>query len=642
MGEQKQDVITAVRFHPFFQGAEPIVISLLLEMCEERYFTVGEIVLHARERRTGLYLVIEGIAEVYVKDEQHDRNEVLEIIGKEEMIGFSSLADFLGATGQTDGIETEEIVEVRAVEDIRALYIPFEVVTKRWTDPIVHDYFLTQVAIRLRDVYSSLAEQIRLARGIGETDALVLRVQDVMSPTIITSSPEESVQELAKKMIHNHISSVLIMDGQQLKGIVTERDIVERIVVQNRTYQELAKDIMTENPITISRFSYYYEALSTMVLKGVKRLPVEENGTICGMLTLSDLMRKKNESMLKTIRRIEEADAHSLPQVKNAIYKVFETLLKEQVPMVNVLAVVTKLFDRLIKRSVDLALHDIKDNEGLIPPVAFNLYTMGSGGRGEQFMLTDQDHFLVFENSDDKERVHSYFKRLGEKIVHYLELAGYARCKGLMMSSEAKWRGTLDEWRLRLKEWGVQSSNEQLLLAINFFSYRMVYGDENLHNAFEDMIDETLQRYHLFLFRLEQIEQERPMTLLGQPIRSLFRLEKKSIDMKKDILFPYHHGLQILSMVHGVLSGTPFERIEALEQQGVLSHDFAHDLREAVNQVLTLYVQLRWKQAKKDEGSSSVLYFTTLTTREKEELIISVKTLKELQNKLFYQFSMQV
>ncbi|MEH6942853.1 DUF294 nucleotidyltransferase-like domain-containing protein [Bacillus sp. JJ722] len=642
MGEQKQDVMAAVRFHPFFQGAELMAISFLLESCDERYFTAGEIVLHARERRTGLYLVIEGIAEVYVKAEQHDRNEVLEIIGKEEMIGFSSLADFLGVIGQTDGVEAEEIVEVRAVEDIRALYIPFEVVTKRWTDPIVHDYFLTQVAIRLKDVYSSLAEQVRLARSVGETDALVLRVQDIMSSTIITSSPEESVQEVAKKMIHNRISSVLIMDGNQLKGIVTERDIVERIVVQNRTYQELAKDVMTENPITISRFSYYYEALSMMVLNGVNRLPVEDQGTVCGMLTLSDLMRKKNESMLKTIRRIDEADAHSLRSVKNAIYKVFETLLKEQVPMVNALAVVTKLFDRLIKRSVDLALKDIKDNEGLIPPVAFNLYMMGSSGRGEQFILTDQDHFLVFEDSDHEEQVHSFFKRLGEKIVHYLELAGYARCKGLMMSSEAKWRGTLHEWRLRLKEWGLQSSNEQLLLAINFFSYRMVYGDENLHTAFEDIIDETLQRYHLFLFRLAQIEQERPMTLLGQPIRSLFRLEKKSIDMKKDILFPYHHSLQILSMVHGVLSGTPFGRIEALEQQGVLSHNFAHDLREVVNQVLTLYVQLRWKQAKKGEGSSSVLYFTALTTREKEELIISVKTLKELQNKMFYQFSMQI
>ncbi|WP_042350971.1 DUF294 nucleotidyltransferase-like domain-containing protein [Bacillus massiliigorillae] len=642
MGGEKQDVITAVRFHPFFQGAEPMVISLLLEMCEERHFTAGDVILHARERRTGLFLVIDGIAEVYVMDEQHGRNEVLEIIAKEEMIGFSSLADFLGAIEQTDDVKAEELVEVRAVEDIRALYIPFEVVTKRWTDPIVHDYFLTQVAIRLRDVYSSLAEQVRLARDMGESDSLVLRVQDIMSPITVTCSPEESVQNVARKMIDNRISSVLIMEGEQIAGIVTERDIVERIVVQNRTYQELAKNIMTENPITISRFSYYYDALSTMVLKGVKRLPVEDNGIVCGMLTLSDLMRKKNESMLKTIRSIEEADVQSLPQVKGAIYKVFETLLKEQVPMVNVLAVVTTLFDRLIKRAVNLALQDIQDNTGLTPPVTFNLYTMGSGGRGEQFMLTDQDHFLVFENSDDEEEVHSYFKLLGEKIVHYLELAGYARCKGLMMSSEATWRGTLDEWRIRLKEWGIQSSNEQLLLAINFFSYRMVYGDENLHHKFEDIIDETLQRYHLFLFRLAQIEQERPMTLLGQPIRSLFRLEKKCIDMKKDILFPYHHGLQILSMVHGVLSGTPFERIDALEQQGVFSHNFAHDLREAVNQVLTLYVQLRWKQAKKNGGSSSILYFTTLTTREKEELIISVKTLKELQNKLFYQFSMQI
>ncbi|MGM9924988.1 MAG: DUF294 nucleotidyltransferase-like domain-containing protein [Bacillus sp. (in: firmicutes)] len=640
MEEQKRDMLTAVRFHPFFQGADPVDISPLLEMCEEREYKAGDGILYASQQRRGLFLVIEGIAEVYVKDEKYNRVEVLEIIRKGEMIGFSSLADFLGAAEQEEA-KAEELVEVRAVETVYALYIPFEAVMKRWTDPVVHDYFLTQVAIRLRDVYRSLAEQVKLSRGFGESEALVLRVQDMMSHSIISCTPETEAGEAAAIMSRNRISSVVVMEQRELKGIVTERDIVERIVAAGRPYHSPVSAIMTASPLMISRFSYYYEALSMMVLHGVKRLPVEDQGRICGMLTLSDLLRRKNESMMKTIHRIEEADSGSLPQVKDAIYDVFEILLKEQVPMMNVLAIATKLFDRLIKRAVDMAIHDVEANHGHKAPVAFNLYMMGSAGRGEQFILTDQDHFLVFENSDDP-KVHSYFRLLGEKIVHYLELAGYARCKGLMMSSEAVWRGTLVDWRLRLREWSVRSTNEQLLLAINFFSYRLVYGNQELHAAFEEVIDETLQRHHLFLFRLAQMEQERPIALLGRPIRSLFRLEKKSIDVKKEILFPYHHGLQILSMVHGVLSGTPFERVEALKQKGVISKSFAHDIREAANQVLALYVRLRYQQAKQGMESSSVLYFNSLTTREKEELILSVKTLKELQNKLFYRFSIQI
>lgn len=642
MGEQMSEKLAAIQSHPIFYGVTLKELNVLFNMCEEKVYQPEEVILYANQERKGLYLIVNGIAEVYVKDEKQRKNEVLEIIEKGELIGFSSLANFIGAAKRIKESSVESMVEVRAVETVYAVHIPFAVITKRWGEPKVHDYLLAQIAVRLRDVYSSLAEQIKLARNHGESDALVMRVQDMMSQKLVTCSPTHSIQEVATLMSQHRVSSILIMEENQLQGIITERDIVERVVVKNRSLQDEAQQIMTRNPHTISRFSYYYDALSALLLKGVKHLPVTDHNVVCGMISLSDLMRKKNESMMKTINSIESADAHSLYQVKKAIYDVFETLLKEKVPMVQSLDIVTKLYDRLMKRAVEIAIEDLSQTEGLKPPVAFNLYAMGSSGRGEQFMLTDQDHFLVFEDNDNEEAAQSYFKMLGEKIVQYLELVGYARCKGLMMSSEETWRGTISEWQNRVREWGVRSTNDHLLLAINFFSYRMVYGTDQLHHKFETELKKTLKRCNMFLYRLTELEKENPVTSLGQPILSLFKLAKKSIDMKKEILFPYHHGLQILSMIHGVLSGTPFERIDALEKKGVLTDSNATDIKEAVNQVLTLYVNLRWRQIKNEEESSSVLHFATLSTREKEELIISMKLLKELQNKIFYHFHMKI
>ncbi|WP_019243164.1 MULTISPECIES: DUF294 nucleotidyltransferase-like domain-containing protein [Bacillus] len=642
MLEQNQTILMAASIHPFFQELDRIELLNLIGKCEERIFQPNEVILKAQQPRIGLYLLVKGIAEVYIKDENGRRDEVLEVLQKDELFGFSSLTNFLDEDQQIKDSNVETMVEVRAIEQSLVLLIPFDIVSERLRSRDVQQFLLSQVSMRLKEVYRSLAEQVALAREHGERDTLILRVQDLMTLQITSCNPEATIQETAVLMNKQKRSSIIVMENQQLVGIITERDLVERVIAENRPFTTIASEVMTRNPYTISRFSYYYEALSILLMKGIKHLPVTDGYHICGVISLSDLLRKKNEGIMKTIRRIEEADVHSLFQVKNAIYQIFETLLREKVPMVNSLSIITKLYDRLIKRAIQLAIQDIEKERQLKPPVDFNLYVMGSSGRGEQFMLTDQDHFLVFENHTDIELVHNYFRLLGEKIVQYLELAGYAKCKGLMMSSEDTWRGALSEWQTRIREWGVRSTNDQLLLAMNFFSYRMVYGKESLHQQFELETRETLQRCNMFLYRLAQLEQERPIISLGQPIRSLFKLATKSMDVKKDILFPYHHSLQILSMIHHVISGTPFERLDVLEKKGVLEKEFVRDVKEAVNHVLTLYVRLRWENEKRDARSSSVLAFSTLTTREKEELIISVKVLKELQNKIFYHFQMKI
>ncbi|MFE8701820.1 DUF294 nucleotidyltransferase-like domain-containing protein [Cytobacillus sp. FJAT-54145] len=634
--DQKQcnkEILEAVRFHPFFQGVDYNTALSLIQDCEIRNYEKQEMMLKKDKPREGLLLIMEGTSEVFVRNDHNEREEVLEVVQKGELIGFSSLADFLGVAKPS---KTEVMVEVRAVSSVKALFIPFEVITRRWDDPNVHDYLLTQVSIRLKDIYGSLAEQVKLARDFGENDAFMMRVQDLMSESVVAVSPATSVQETARKMHEKRTSSVLVTDGSVLKGIITERDMVSRVVAKGIPLSTESQHIMTKNPHTISKLAYYYDAISLTLLKGVKHLPVMEDSKVIGIVTLSDLLRKKNANVMKTIQKIEQADEQTLPTVKNAIYEVLDTLLKDQVPILKTLDIVTKLYDRLVIRAVELSVAKLK-GEGLDQPCSFAFYQMGSSGRGEQFMLTDQDHFLVYETSS--ESAVNYYTLLGKEITAHMEAAGYARCKGLMMCSEGKWRGSVTEWQERLRKWMLHSTNDNLLLAQNFFSYRFITGSLTLHEEFEASFVDLLQRSKIFLFRLAQIEKDYQIPTLDQPIRSLFKLERKSIDMKKEVLFPYHHSLQILSILNGKTSGTPIEKIEYLEGKGTLTHAFAHDLKEAVDQILSLYVNQRWQQAKRGVELKSTVGFTQLSTREKEELILSLKTLKELQSQVFAHFS---
>lgn len=625
--------LEAVRFHPFFHGVETDTALSLLTMCEVRHYKKNDMILKKNKPREGLLLLLEGLSEVLVKNDHSGREEVLEVVQTGELIGFSSLADFLGFSKPTSA----ELVEVKASSEVRAIFIPFEVVRKRWDDPAVHDYLLTQVAVRLKDVYTSLAEQVKLAKDYGENEAFMIRVQDVMSSEAATVSPEVTIQEAARLMQKRKISSVLVTEKDSLKGIITERDIVEWVAAEGTDITAPASNIMTAGPVTVSRFAYYYDALSLILFKGIKHLPVMEDSKVAGIVTLSDLLRKKNENVIKTVQKIETADRNSLPQVKTGIYEILDSLIRDRVPILKTLEIITKLYNRLACRVISLSISELRE-KGLQQPCEFSFYHMGASGREEQFILTDQDHFLVYESQSEEADV--FFEELGKRVTSNMESAGYARCKGLMMCSEEKWRGSLAVWQERLRTWMLQSTNDNLLLAQNFFSYRFIAGSEGLHEKFEAMTQEQMKRSRIFLYRLAQLEREHPVPTLDQPLRSLFKLQRKSMDMKKEVLFPYHHSLQILSLMNGKLSGTPLEKIDFLQERQVFSKEFAHDLRGSVSTILTLYVTQRWQQEKSGASPSSVISFSRMFTREKEELILSLKTLKDLQSQAMARFTL--
>lgn len=479
-------------------------------------------------------------------------------------------------------------------------------------------------------------EQLKFAGQFDEKDALKLRVQDFMSSPIVAVEPNTSVQAAAQKMVAKQTSSVLVMANTKLLGIITERDLVSRVVAQAIPLTTHTSEIMTTNPITISSKAYYYEALSTILLKRIKHLPVVVNDQVVGIVTLSDLLRKKNKNIIKTIHQIELADRESLVHVKQAIYDIADTLIRDRVPILNTLEIVTSLYDRLAIRAIELSIKAL-EAQGMKPPAAFAFYQMGSSGRGEQFMLTDQDHFLVYDDSPEAD---TYFSQLGKEITALLESAGHARCKGGMMASESIWRGTVEEWQERLRGWMVHATNDKLLLAHNFYSYRLITGSQKLHSRFEKEIGELLNRSKIFLYRMALMEREKMIPSIDQPIRSLFKLERKTLDMKKEVFFPFHHSVQILALANGDTSGTPLDKLARLSDKGVFSTDFVSDIKEAISYLLTIYVQQRWQQAKKGEDVTSIISFTKLTTREKEELIISLRTLRELQSYMLAHFSL--
>lgn len=129
------------------------------------------------------------------------------------------------------------------------------------------------------------------------------------------------------------------------------------------------------------------------------------------MITFQNLISKRDRGAMGILKTIENASYDDLPIVKDAIYNVLTNLIADEISTIHTLEIITQLYDRLVRHCVGLAVKVLKEEGYGAPLVPFAWYQMGSGARGEQFMLTDQDHFLVYGNGGNPEVVQYFVTR---------------------------------------------------------------------------------------------------------------------------------------------------------------------------------------------------------------------------------------
>ena len=618
-----------------FKDATDAEFEVLLSECTLKVYRKSKKLTYFRSANEGLFIILKGMAEIFIENED-GKSTVLEVLQEGEIIGFSNLAFFLGETNRP--LDRHHL-EMQVTEDSYCLKVPYSVVQKRLVDEDVRNTILRKMSVRLANVYASLGEQVRLADEWGESEPYVHRVENLMMSPAVAMSEETSAQDIAKRMVEESISSIIVVDAnERLMGIITEKDLVRRVVAQHINEPLQAKDIMTKNPHTVSRHDYYYEVLSSFYKFGVKHLPVVEGDHLVGVVTLSNMISKRDRGSMSILKTIEVSSFDNLPIVKHAIYDVLSTLIDDEISTIHTLEIITKLYDRLVRHCVKLAVQSLEIHGIGTPPVPFAWYQMGSGARGEQFMLTDQDHFLVYTNPQNeyKEQTENYFARLGEEIVRHMEKAGYARCKGKMMSSEMIWRGSVSEWRRRLRTWALEKTDEQILIGYNFLSFRFLIGDTAVNEQFSKMVRRQLKTAQTFLYYMAQQELSSEIPQVNHSLLTLLKRKEKwdSIDIKKHALFPLHHCLQILAVQRNIINATPLQLLDGLVNVGELSAGFADDIRHAYEVALRTRIRLSWNKHLREEKITTTIQFSTIRQWEQDELRTMLSTVSSLQSHL--------
>ncbi|MDG5472765.1 DUF294 nucleotidyltransferase-like domain-containing protein [Jeotgalibacillus sp. ET6] len=592
--------------------------SAIYGRCEEREYEKGVLIAHAYKKREGVFLVTSGLAEVYAAGSMQER-EVLELAGPGEILGLASLSTMLRSSE-----EKVNTVEIQVLEPTLGLFIPYEVLREIWNFPHVQAFFLEKTIFRLQDVYHSLTEQLQQSNGLSSQRKVFKRVQDLMSAPLLSLSSSSTLQEGIEFMSRRKLSAVVLLDDAQLLGVVSIRETIDAIAANQPLSLPLAS-IANKRPYVISRSAYYYDALGAfqqqpdlrhLVVVNDEELPV-------GMLTLSDVLKQRHRFIQQTMKKIHQLTKESIRETAVQLQQLSHQLLEENESFRMIASIMTPLFDQLVIKVIHLAQKEIKQQYNLTAPCEFVFYQMGSAGRGEQLMMTDQDHFLVYKELTPESE--QYFSLLGDQVVEWLEEAGFAPCDGNMMASNPVWRGSIESWQQRIHRFAVRSTPEHILHAFNFFAMRRISGSRTLHLVFLSIIEDELKRSGVLLTQMGRELRGSVIPVMDHRIRSLLLREGRRIQIKKQILFPFHHSLQIKGLLHQIIEGSASSKIEALAEKKKLTKDAAEELKESLDIVLMLYFK-----DKKQKGTGQI-NTEELTGREKALLSRALNVLREFQ-----------
>ncbi|MGZ4159232.1 MAG: DUF294 nucleotidyltransferase-like domain-containing protein [Neobacillus sp.] len=221
------------------------------------------------------------------------------------------------------------------------------------------------------------------------------------------------------------------------------------------------------------------------------------------------------------------------------------------------------LHEEIIKDVLNVALKQITDRYGP-PPSPFSFFVMGSAGRFEQSVWSDQDHGIIYQKQSDKARV--YFLALGKEISDGLHQAGYKYCDGGVMSCNPLWCKSLFEWKQQLENWTLESSWESIRHLLIFIDARSVVGEHRLVEQLKTVIFQTDQKEHLLLRVLNNtLHLKKGIGVFGQILVETHGVHAGSLNIKDIALFPYVNAIRLLSIQENLMETSTLSRLDCLQ-----------------------------------------------------------------------------
>ncbi len=508
----------------------------------------------------------------------------------------------------------------------------------------VANFLIESFASNTRNPYSKSYK----GKLLGESPALqpqidkgLLDLQHVnYSKKLVTSPKNTSVKNIALAMTKRKVGAMLIVENGLPVGIITDKDIRNKIATGIHPITAEAKEVMSAPVITYPKKMTIAQAQMAMMKNGISHLCLTEDGTpntaVLGMLSKHDVMLELGNNPAVLMKAIKRAGKFKdIKLIRQRVTGLLKGYLDQNIPLTLTSKVISELNDACIKQVIEISLKSIENQ----PPVKFAWLAMGSQGRSEQLLHTDQDNALIFENVHEKklQQIRAYFLKFSKAVNKGLKTIGYEYCPAEMMASNPEWCLSLSEWKERVSYWITNPGPEEVLLSAIFFDYNLSFGDITLVNELTAHIFKETEKYPIFFLHLAggALQNPSPTGFFRSFLVEEDGAHKDFFDVKRRALMPLIDGARVLTLSHQIKSinntAERFERLAELEPNNEV-------LFSACSYATKALLKFRTKQGLSHNDSGRFITLDTLTKEEKIKLKRTFKTIKELQELIKFRF----
>lgn len=467
-----------------------------------------------------------------------------------------------------------------------------------------------------------------------------LRVQDIYHANLLSCLSHTSIQEAASAMSARGCSSIFIRDEQEkIIGVVTDNDFRKKVIAHGLDIQRPVSEIMSTPLYTIESEAMVSEALLAMMDTNLKHMGVTDvEGKVVGVLTNSDILSAQEQSPFFILREIASADTiDEIISKQRRVPRLIHNMINSGAKSRITTKLITKISDTILSKLIQFALKEL----GPVP-TEFAFMVLGSEGRMEQTLKTDQDNAIIFaQGSGAKQaQIQAYFLQLGDKVCSWLDQAGYSFCKGEIMARNPQWCQPIAQWKSYFKKWIRVSTPKDLMEAAIFFDFRCAYGSTALVDELRLYLFEMLSGWTRFFRDLT-------VNALGfKPPIGFFRnfvLESKGQHRNqfnlKNAMTPIVDYARIYALFHNIAETNTQERLYHLYLRKILKPNDHNDLGQAYDYLMQqrLLVQI----GNLENGESPENYMNPKKMARIEQTLLKeiFKRIEDAQSRLNLDFT---
>ncbi|KAF0184541.1 MAG: hypothetical protein FD164_397 [Nitrospirae bacterium] len=607
------ELIAFLRRNPPFDMLPPEVDSLLAQQASRSRYSLGEVVFREGESVLDRLYVIESGAVVLTRG----RRELMRLRSG-DAFGYVSLVSDLAASATAVVIDDVTLIELPKPVFLE-LFERHEQFARFFTRGIAH-------RVHLRSTSPSTGDE-----GVG-----MVSLREVPGKKPIIVSAGETIVSASRRMAERNATFVLVeIDGTY--GIVTERDIIKKVIAEERNPAEVtALDIATRPLVTIDENALFFDAVLTMASHAIRKLPVSRGGTVVSVLEESDIIAYESKNAIFLLKEVDRAKTiEDLAGLFGRLKEGVVDLVARGAHAEQIGRYIAELNDRFVSRTADITKSDLPDR----PIGPFVLLALGSEGRREQSLTTDQDIALIVRKSDETDQIERFSRSFTENLLRI----GYPPCPGDVMISNAFWRRDLASWVSQATSWIETPKPQNVLNIAIFFDFRPVYGDASLADELWEVIVKTIRRSKLFLpyLALEAVRFKPPVGFFKNIIVEKGGAQEGKFDIKKGGIYPIVQGIRVLALDRGLRDSSTFVRIRELARIGALARSSAVNLEESYAFLMDLRFRNQAEQIRKGVPADNYINPNMLGKVERHTLMEVFSVIKELQEALFEKYSLK-